>query len=229
MTRADRLFQLVQVLRRDRFTTAEKLARELGVTPRTIYRDIQELSRSGVPIEGEAGVGYRLPTRFDLPPLTLSFDEAEALVMGARMVSAWADEGLKRAATSLLSKIENVLPEDRKGFRELPLMVPDFHVPKEIVAYVGELRGAIRERRKLHLDYVRADGERAVRVVRPLGLAFWGDRWNLVGWCELRQAFRIFRPDRIQSLIVLNEAFPVEPGRTLEDFIQEMEQETKHS
>jgi predicted DNA-binding transcriptional regulator YafY len=228
MRKADRLFQLVQILRRDRCSTAARLAHELEVSERTVYRDIQDLMKSGVPISGEAGVGYGISARFELPPLALGFDEIEALVMGARMVSAWADPWLKAAASSLLAKVEAVLPEGRTDFRRMPLMVPDFHVPKETSAFVGELRRAIRENRKIYLAYTRGDGQASERVVRPLGLAFWGDRWNLVAWCEMRQEFRAFRPDRIRNLRALDEKFEPEAGRRLEDYLERLQAEVDH-
>jgi len=225
MRRADRLFQLVQILRRDRFTTAARLAEELDVSDRTVYRDIKDLTQSGVPIQGEAGVGYRIPSRFDLPPLMLSVEELEALVMGARMVGAWADQGLKDASDSLLRKVEAVLPEGLPRLRRMPLMVPDFHVPASAASFLGELRRAIRESRKVRIHYLDGKGTDSDRVIHPLGLSFWGDRWGLVAWCELRQAFRTFRPDRIQGLSALEETFVAESGRSLEDYLAAMREE----
>lgn len=225
MRRADRLFQLVQILRRDRFTTAARLAEELEVSDRTVYRDIRDLIGSGIPIQGEAGVGYRIPSRFELPPLMLSVEELEALVMGARMVEAWADPGLKEASESLLRKVEAVLPEGLPRLRRMPLMVPDFHVPPSAAAFLGELRKAIRDSRKIRIRYVDGKGTPSDRVIRPLGLSFWGDRWGLVAWCELRASFRNFRPDRIQGLSALEERFAQEAGRTLEDYLEEMRAE----
>jgi predicted DNA-binding transcriptional regulator YafY len=225
MRRADRLFQLVQVLRRDRCTTAARLGEELGVSERTIYRDIRDLMLAGVPIRGEAGVGYQVPSRFELPPLMLSVEELEALVMGARMVEAWADPGLKEASEALLRKVESVLPEGLPRLRRMPLMVPDFHVPASAAAFLGELRRAIRESRKVRIRYVDGKGSASDRLIRPLGLSFFGDRWGLVAWCELRQEFRSFRPDRIQELQALNEVFPAQPGRTLEDYLTRMREE----
>ncbi len=222
MRRADRLFQIVQLLRRDRVTTGAKLAGELGVSPRTLYRDIQDLMASGVPIESEAGVGYRLPRHFDLPPLMFTADEVEALVAGARMVEAWADPALKEAARSLLRKAEAVLP-GRRRLGDLPILVPDFHIPPATAAFLGELRIALRERRKVRVSYARKDGERSVRVVRPLGLAFWGRGWSLAAWCETRNDFRTFRPDRIEGLDLLDEPFEPEPGQGLEDYLKRQE------
>lgn len=222
MRRADRLFQLVQILRRDRFTTAARLAEEMGVSERTVYRDIKALALSGIPVQGEAGVGYRVPSRFELPPLMLSVEELEALVMGARMVGAWADPGLKEASETLLRKVEAVLPERLPRLRRMPLMVPDFHVPAAAAAFLGELRYAIRENRKVRIRYVDVRGSASDRVIHPLGLSFWGDRWELVAWCELRAAFRSFRPDRIQDLHGLQVTFTPESGRTLEDYLARM-------
>ena len=220
MRRADRLFQLVQILRRDRFSTAARLAEELQVSERTIYRDIQDLARCGVPVQGEAGVGYRVPSRFELPPLMLAVEELEALVMGARMVAAWADPALKEASDSLLRKVEAVLPEGLPRLRRMPLLVPDLHVPPTAAAHLGELRRAIRESRRIRLSYVDRHGASSERVVRPLGLAFWGDRWALAAWCELRGDFREFRPDRIRELAVLEDGFTAGPGETLEDYLE---------
>ncbi|HZU53071.1 MAG TPA: YafY family protein [Holophagaceae bacterium] len=219
MRRADRLFQIVQLLRRDRLSTGAKLARELGISPRTLYRDISDLMASGVPIESEAGVGYRLPRHFELPPLMFTADEIEALVAGARMVEAWADPGLQEAARSLLRKAEAVLPSRRK-LEDLPILVPDFHVPPAVAAFLGELRVALRERRKIRVRYLRGDGEASERVLRPVALAFWGRGWSLGAWCELRKGFRTFRPDRIQELVLLDETFEPEAGQGLDDYLR---------
>ncbi|HJU84099.1 MAG TPA: YafY family protein [Holophagaceae bacterium] len=219
MRRADRLFQIVQLLRRDRISTGARLAKELGVSERTLYRDIADLMASGVPIESEAGVGYRLPRHFELPPLMFTADEVEALVAGARMVEAWADPGLREAAGSLLRKAEAVLPSRRK-LEELPILVPDFHVPERAAAFLGELRVALREHRKVRVHYARRDGQSSERVLQPLGLAFWGSGWSLAAWCELRDEFRTFRPDRIRELTLLDETFEPEAGRSLEAYLR---------
>lgn len=220
MRRADRLFQMVQILRRDRATTAARLAEELEVSERTVYRDIQDLVRSGVPIEGEAGAGYRLARGADLPPLMLSTDEMEALVMGARMVGAWADPALKAASEALLRKVAAVLPEGFPRLGRMPLLVPDLYVPPTAAAFLGDLRKAIRERRRLRIRYQDVQGAPSERMIRPLGLSFWGDRWALVAWCELRRDFRTFRPDRIQELAATAERFEPEAGQRLEDYLE---------
>lgn len=218
MRRADRLFQIVQFLRSRRLTTAQWLAERLQVSVRTIYRDILDLSLSGVPLEGEAGVGYVLRHSMDLPPLMFERDEIEALVAGARMVSAWADPGLQRAAESALAKIHSVLPASlRDELNGHPLFVPGMR--DYPVHWLGQLRLAIRERRKLLLGY-RCERETLTeRCIWPLGLFFWGQVWTLCGWCELRNDFRNFRIDRIQGLSDTGEHFDPAPGQRLKDYL----------
>ncbi|MFN7957947.1 MAG: YafY family protein [Holophagaceae bacterium] len=219
MRRADRLFQIVQLLRRDRVSTAARLARELGISERTLYRDVADLMASGVPIESEAGVGYRLPRHFDLPPFMFNAEEGEALLLGARIVAAWGDPSLREAAESLLRKVEAVLPAGRrKSLSDLPFLVPDFHVPPETARFLGVLRQGLREQRRVRIAYARADGTSSDRVVQPLGLVFWGYRWHLAAWCELRGALRTFRVDRIQAGDLL-EAFQPAPGQDLESYL----------
>jgi predicted DNA-binding transcriptional regulator YafY len=179
---------------------------------------------SGVPIEGEAGVGYALPRGFDLPPLMFQNDEIEALVLGARMVQSWGDPALVRAADSALAKIEAVLPERlRPRVAESALFAPGFHVPARATAHLAALRSAAAGRRKVEIAYARKDGEASARVVCPLGLFFWGTAWSLAAWCELRDDFRNFRLDRIRGLTVLEQPFEERPGRTLPDFFLHMQ------
>ena len=154
MRRADRLFQIVQLLRGRRVVTAAELARELEVSPRTIYRDVTDLVASGVPIEGEAGVGYCLPRGFDLPPMMFDEDEIGALVLGARMVEAWGDATLARRARSVLAKVEGVLPERMKPrMNEVELFVP-LRLPEEMRANVECFRRRIDQKRLVHFHYV---------------------------------------------------------------------------
>lgn len=222
MRRADRLFQIVQILRRRRLTTARHLAESLEISERTVYRDIRDLAASGVPIEGEAGVGYRL-RGFDLPPLMFNREEVEALVLGARIVQSWTDPELARAASEALSKIEAALPRDRSHLVDgTPLFAPNDHWRVEIAVDLPTLRQAIRDSRKVRFRYIDAGGTPSERTVRPLGLSFYGPVWILAAWCELRRDFRAFRVDRIQDLEVLPGSFPPEPGRTLQDFIAAM-------
>jgi len=217
MRRADRLFRLVQLLRTSRVRTGASLAEELGVSVRTVYRDIRDLESRGVPIEGEAGVGYRLARGHDLPPMTFTAAEIEALVLGARMVRAWGDDELGAAAEAALDKIREVLPSPLQPLASDTTLFAPYglrrdHVPREL----GPVRRAIRERRKLWLRYGRPDGAQSERVVWPLGLFFWGNRWSLSAWCELRESARHFRIDRILAIDPLDEIYPEHPERTLE-------------
>ncbi len=225
MRRADRLFQIIQFLRRHRVMTAASLAQELEISERTVYRDIRDLVRSGVPIEGEAGVGYMMRRGLDLPPLMFSEQEIEAMVLGARVVTSWGDAALAKAAGDALARVEAALPDRLKlrltGTR---LYAPGFHVPQPVMASLASLRAGIDARQKAWMSYANAEGERTERTVRPLGLFFWGYIWTLTAWCELRDDFRSFRLDRIESLRMLDERFADEPARTLEDFFRRMDE-----
>jgi predicted DNA-binding transcriptional regulator YafY len=228
MRRADRLFRIVQRLRRRGATTARDLAQALEVSERTVYRDVRDLLLSGVPIQGEAGVGYALDRSFDLPPLMFDEEEIEALVLGARIVRAWADSKLARSAEEALQKIEGVLPAHLKGKLDATaLYALDFHVKKEIRSGMGDLRRAIREQKKARFRYVDKAQAGTERTVQPLGLYYWGQTWTLAAWCELRQGFRNFRIDRIEDLSVTSERFEKVPGRTLADFVAQIEAEDR--
>lgn len=219
MRRADRLFAIVQALRRRPVVTAAALARELEVSERTIYRDIRDLAGTGVPIDGEAGVGYTLRKGFDLPPLMFTEGELEALVLGARVVESWGDAGLGKAAQAAIARIEAAVPVRlREGMERIPLFAPGFLVRPEVAAHLSELRGAVEQQRRTWMVYRDGSGDESERVVRPLGLFFWGATWAVGGWCELREDFRTFRLDRVDTLRVLPERFEATPGRTLEDF-----------
>lgn len=226
MYKAERLFQLAVLLRRSRTITARELAAVLDVSERTIYRDIQSLILSGVPVEGEAGVGYILRRDFDLPPLMFTNEEAQALLLGARMVQAWGDPALERAARGVLDKVRAVSEKSLLDDLDSPIMqVPDFHISPSVRETFGQVRAGLCQQRKLQFVYTRADGESALRIVRPLGLFFWGSTWSLAAWCELRRAFRNFRVDRIAALVVMDEVFATEPGKTLDEYISAIEKE----
>jgi predicted DNA-binding transcriptional regulator YafY len=219
MRRADRLFEIVQILRRRRLTTATQLADRLEVSERTVYRDIRDLIAAGVPIEGEAGLGYVL-RGYDLPPLMFSEDEIEALVLGARTVESWADPELARAARSILDKVDAVLPERLRGrLEDAALFAPNPKRSRAAGETLGSLRRATREHRMVRFAYTDADGQQTQREVRPLCQTFWASVWLLSGWCELRDDFRSFRIDRIADLELLDRSFEEEPGRTLVDFL----------
>jgi len=220
MRRADRLFQIVQYLRGRRLTTAAQLAERLSVSARTVYRDIRDLSLSGVPVEGEAGVGYRLSKGFDLPPIMFTMDEVHALVAGARMVQAWGGPALAVSSRSALEKIAQALPASRRGDVErTPLFAPSFHAHESTGNDLEAVRQAILARRKLRISYVDLREHESERVIRPLGLAFWGSTWTLTAWCESRVDFRNFRVDRMRKLQLLDETFEEQPGTRLEDFL----------
>lgn len=226
MRRADRLFQIVQHLRRRRLTTAAQLAGWLRVSERTVCRDIRDLSISGVPVEGEAGVGYRLRPGFDLPPIMLTMDEVEALVAAARMMEAWGGTTLEGHARSAIAKIALALPAARREeIERTRLFAPGFLVPKDAAAGLETVRQAILERRKLHIEYVDGEGRASKRTIDPLALNFWGTTWSVAAWCESREGFRIFRLDRIRSLRMGAEKFDEVPGRKLEDFVKSVNRE----
>ncbi len=221
MRRADRLFQIIQLLRRHRVMTAASIAGELEVSERTVYRDIRDLVLSGVPVEGEAGVGYMLRRGFDLPPLMFSEQEIEAMVLGARVVMSWGDAGLAKAAGDALARVEQALPDRLQArLNSTPLYAPGFHVPQAVVDRLSSLRATVDARRKMWMAYTAADGERTERTVRPLGLFFWGATWSLTAWCELREDFRSFRLDRIEEMRVLEHRFLDEAGKTLQDYFR---------
>ncbi len=221
MRRADRLFSIVLQLGRGRAVTARQLAETLEVSERTIYRDMADLIASGVPIDGEAGVGYLMRRGFHLPPLMFDAEELAALALGVRMVQGWGDPALGKAAAQAVLKIESVVPPaQRDRLNNGALVVPDFHVPAAMVAPLGLLRRAIDDSIKVEMDYRRADGRPSHRVVLPLGLFFWGGTWTLGAWCELRGDFRTFRLDRIDAVQVTTETFEPSEGRSLADYLK---------
>lgn len=219
MKKTERLFQIIQILRqRKKVITAATLADLLEVSERTIYRDIAQLIDSGIPIEGEAGVGYILRSGYDLPPLNFNENEIEALVLGARIVSSWADNQLVQAAESVLGKVEAVLPENlKKNLLNSVLFVPPTAFQSEEIMHL--LRMAIKESKKISFSYCRKDGVKSNRIVWPLCLAFFPPHWLLAGWCEFRQDYRSFNITAISDLTILDEEFVQQPGRNLDDFL----------
>ena len=223
MRRADRLFQIVQIIRGRRLTTAALLARRLEVSERTVYRDIADLQRQGVPIEGEAGVGYRLGVGYTLPPLMFTQGEAQALVAAARLAQSWVDAALAADIETALGKILSVLPPAARAAAEaLALYAPPLAIDDAARARLQTLREAVQSRRKLRLLYRDAEGAASARTVRPLGSFYWGKVWTLAAWCELRRDFRSFRVDRIDQIEVQDERFRDEPGRTLADMLRQV-------
>jgi predicted DNA-binding transcriptional regulator YafY len=223
MRRADRLFQIVQLIRGRRLSTADFVARRLEVSVRTIYRDVADLQAQGVPIEGEAGVGYRMRADFDLPPLMFTQDEAKALVAAVRIAQPRLDAALARHAEGALSKILAVLPAaSRAAAESLAVFAPPTRLDAGTRARLETLRVAVEDRQKVHLHYVDLHQQPSARRVRPLGCVFWGEAWTLAAWCEVREGFRSFRIDRIQHLELLDEHFRDEPGKTLADLLRQI-------
>lgn len=219
MPRADRLFDLLTHLRAGGLHRAEDLAATLGVSARTLYRDIRTLKASGVPVSGTPGAGYRITDAIALPPLTLTPAELEALSLGMAIVAEATDDGLRAAATSLAAKIDAVLPEqaiaeaDKWKFETYP-----FADAARGAGHMGRVRAAIRARQKLRLTYHSSGDRITTRTVRPLHLQYWGRVWILTAWCEWRGAFRAFRLDLIQSAEPLPDLFVDEPGKTFADY-----------
>ncbi len=223
MRRADRLFQIVQLMRRKRLVTAAQLAERLEVSERTVYRDIRDLGRSGVVITGEAGVGYRLERGAELPPLTFNREELEALVLGVRMVESWGDAPLRASARAIVDKIESVLPvSEQPKLRASALFAMSAPAPEAALRNLTRLRRATAEQLKVKFAYEDKSARASERVIRPLGLYFWTDTWIVGSWCELRRDFRNFRLDRMKGLSVSKERFEHEPPVTLQDFVAAM-------
>ena len=224
LKRPDRLFELIQILRDGRLHRGKDMARRLGVSLRTLYRDMDTLIASGIPVEGERGLGYMMTAPITLPPINLTLTELEALHLGLRVVARAADDELKDAAESLSNKVDNLLPEDRAapatgwGFAVYP-----FAAAAHGFMHMAPLRAAIRSRRKVHITYATANEAGSRRTIRPLQMEYWGRVWSLTSWCETSGDFRVFRVDRIQTLDVSFETFEEEPGRTLADYLSQMD------
>jgi predicted DNA-binding transcriptional regulator YafY len=200
---------------RRRPVVGQALADELGVSRRTLYRDIEALKAQGARIEGEAGFGYVLKPGFTLPPLMFSFEEVEALALGARWVEGRADQGLAKAARSALAKIAGVLPPERAEALDWPTMLAGAGRTTETeAASLPLIREALSAGRKIELDYVDKGGRASRRVVWPIALGFFDHARMLAAWCETREAFRHFRLDRIAAAAVLEER-PPKGRRTL--------------
>ncbi len=224
MRRAERLFQIVQLIRGRRLTTARFLSERLEVSERTVYRDVADLLAQGVPIEGEAGVGYRMRAGFDLPPLMFTTDEARALVAAVRVAQPRLDPALAAQAEAALSKILAVLPSAARAAAEsLAVFAPPVGPDAATRARVQQLREAAEQRHVVRLRYRDLQGRVSERRVRPVGCFYWSDVWTLAAWCESREDFRTFRVDRMEALERLEEHFRDEPGRTLPDLFRQIE------
>ncbi|MGB5559057.1 MAG: YafY family protein [Paracoccaceae bacterium] len=219
MRRKDRLLALISALRDGKTYRAEDLARALQVTPRTIYRDMNTLVASGVPVGAARGVGYRMTDPVTLPPMNLTMAELEALHLGIAVMTEAADPALQDAARSLAQKVDAALPEDRVApSTAWGLAVFPFADAAAGIRNIPAIRSAIRSRHKLRIRYYDNAGQEEEHLIRPLKLEYWGRVWTCTAWCERRKGFRTFRVDQIGALSELSARFDDETGKTLEDF-----------
>jgi predicted DNA-binding transcriptional regulator YafY len=227
LSRSARLLALLQALRcRRRPVTAAALARELQVSERTIYRDLSELAAQGAPVQGEAGVGYVLRPGLFLPPLMLTEDETEAVLLGLRYVDQRGDDILTNAAANARAKILAVLPQEGQVAATLPMTIPGPKAngfPDNKVPLIA-LRSAIRTCRRLAISYVNGAGHQTRRVIWPIQLSFMDNARVVTGWCELRKAFRFFRTDRISS-VEIGERYPARRADLIRDFHAQLSDE----
>ncbi|MGL5010813.1 MAG: helix-turn-helix transcriptional regulator [Paracoccaceae bacterium] len=219
MRRAERLFRLVNEMRARPVTRADDLARGLEVSPRTIYRDIAHLQASGLPIEGEAGVGYLLRPGFNLPSVTFTHEQLDALAIALSFAEGLDDPVLATAAREVRAKLQAGLPEP--GARKLA-DAPYFSLHRRTGApgHATLLRRAIRKRRIVEIAYQNAAGQSSTRRVRPLAIWTLPEGWMFCAWCDLRAAFRVFRLDRITSLTLTDEAYENDPTKDLRRFLE---------
>lgn len=215
MKRSDRLYALIEILKEGALHRAEDLAGKLNVSVRTIYRDMDTLAASGIPVEGERGVGYSARAAITLPPLNLSEVELEALHLGLAAVGHGGEDDLKAAAKSLSAKIDAVLPEDRHGApKSFGFAVYPFADAAHAFRHLNDLRAAIRAHQKLKLTML--DG--TVATVWPLKLDYWGRIWTCIVWCETIAAFDSLRVEQVDHIRTLPGLFVDEPGKTLADY-----------
>lgn len=216
MGRSVRMFEIIQLLRNaDKPYTAQKIAEELEVTKRTVYRDIASLQALKIPIEGEAGVGYIMRAGLDLPPINFDVEEAEAITVGLAMISRTGDKGLKRAARSAAQKLTDATPLSSTLFASSW----GSEEPKSVD--LSDVRKAIREEQKMKITYRNADSIKSERTILPIAIAYHSEAIVLAGWCELRDSFRHFRPDRISSYCILSDTFLGSGDRLRQEWIKD--------
>jgi len=221
MRRADRLFLVINALQGRRTAVpARKLAETLRVSLRTIYRDVADLQLSGVPIEGEAGVGYVLRKGSDIPPLMFTAEELESLVVGTRFVRAFGGARLAAGADAALLKIKAVLPHELRQRALRSRIFAPAHWYETQSGLIDNLHAAIEQHQVLRLEYCDGVGRESVREIEPLCLAFWGDAWTLGAWCRLRCDFRNFRPDRLAAFAATGEVFVETAERGLSAYLR---------
>ena len=217
MRRADRLFDVIQALRAAKGPiTAAALAEQLEVTVRTVYRDVATLQARRVPIEGAAGIGYVLRRGFDLPPLMFTTEEVDAIAVGARLVGRLRDPSLQDAAASVLAKIAVVLPDQARAYLDAaPFYVGEGRAQVADGVDLSEIRSAIRDTRKLRLEYVDEQDRHSRRTIWPIALAYYVNATLIAAWCEMRTDYRHFRVDRIENMTVLEEHYPPDGGKLM--------------
>lgn len=227
MRRADRLFRIIQILRRRRTPiTANDIADELETSLRTIYRDIAQLLADRVPIRGEAGIGYVLEQGFDMPPLMLTPDEVEAAILGAQWVTGRADTALSRAASDLIAKIGAVIPEHMRPLVVEPaLQSPNWRSVQPDAVDMARMREAIHAQMKVRLQYRNEKEETTARTIWPFAVSYFETVRVIVAWCELRAAFRSFRTDRVLEAQFLAERYPTPRVRLLATWKKEQKKE----
>ncbi len=217
-----RLFQILDILRgRNRPVTAQALAEELNVTPRTIYRDMTTLTSMGAPIRGEAGIGYQIESGFFMPPLYFDEDELDVLVLGLRMVSSRSDVATKAAAERVMGKL-GAMNTGRQADIERPLLAVGTQAGDSKLGNLSLLRSAIRGRQYLKIEYVDLRDKPSSRTIRPLGLTAFESVWLLTAWCEAKDDFRDFRVDRISSAEMTGALFKNENGKRFPDYLKSL-------
>ncbi|MDM7859768.1 YafY family protein [Alteromonas sp. ASW11-36] len=227
MRKSDRLNQIVHYLRRmHQAVTAEVLAEQFEVSVRTLYRDIQDLQDSGVPIVGEAGVGYLIDKSYHLPPIMFDADEVEAIALGISLVSNWTDDNFAQKAQSAYQKIQATLsPEMLQELAQITTFSAPSHYKIPWQVDFTEIRECIRSKQLIQFDYQALDDTITQRTIRPLALTSFSPVWLLTGWCELRCAFRNFRIDRISNFKLLGQRFKDEKDKSLAAYLKTVQQE----
>jgi predicted DNA-binding transcriptional regulator YafY len=220
MRRTDRLFEIIQLFRNGKLWKADEIASRLSVSVRTVYRDVETLVLTGVPIEGERGVGYMLREPVFLPPLTLTTAEYEALQFGMELAARNVDSATERSIQSLIGKISAVLPKRLLSEHRASVFAVYSSSNAKALRWLTDLRFAFQNRRYVELTYRSLNGQISKRLIRPLQLEFWGTVWTCTTWCHLRNDFRVFRVDLISDCKVLEEQFSQDDEKSLQTFLQ---------
>lgn len=227
MRKAERLFQLLTFLQgRRRPVTCLQISEVLEVSKRTVYRDIAVLQQSGIPIDGEAGIGYLLDHRFQMAPMMFDQAELETIRLGMSLIRASADDELKRAAQQVLHKVAAQLPNDgKKHFNDSALVVPHFELSEQEKQSLVLLRSCIREQQAVRLDYNDEAGRCTEREIEPLGIMCYLRHWTLIAYCRLRDDYRAFRIDRIRNIVALEQHFVSDDNKSLQHYLEQQQQQ----